>query len=72
MCRESQRQWSCTARVACQKKVMRYMAECDVCHVWYRRHCMDIPTEVFGGEDAVHWECKRFVKALAKTLPPDS
>ena len=24
------------------------MAECDVCHVWYHRHCMDIPSEVFG------------------------
>ena len=24
------------------------MAECDSCHVWYHRHCMDIPSEVFG------------------------
>ena len=23
------------------------LAECDVCHVWYHRHCMDIPSEVF-------------------------
>ena len=23
------------------------MAECDSCHVWYHRHCMDIPSEVF-------------------------
>ena len=22
------------------------MAQCDVCHVWYHRHCMDIPSEV--------------------------
>ena len=32
----------------------------DVCHVWYHRHCMDIPSEVFG-ECEVHWECKRCV-----------
>ena len=24
------------------------MAMCDFCHVWYHRHCMDIPSEVFG------------------------
>ena len=36
------------------------MAQCDVCHVWYHRHCMDIPSEVFG-ESEVHWECKRSV-----------
>ena len=36
------------------------MAQCDVCHVWYHRHCMDIPSEVFGESD-VHWECKRCV-----------
>ena len=30
------------------------------CHVWYHRHCMDIPSEVFG-ESEVHWECKRCV-----------
>ena len=36
------------------------MAQCDVCHVWYHRHCMDIPSEVFG-EAEVHWECKRCV-----------
>ena len=22
------------------------MAQCDVCHVWYHRHCMDIPRSV--------------------------
>ena len=37
------------------------MAKCDSCHVWYQRHCMDIPREVFG-ESEVHWECKRCVK----------
>ena len=36
------------------------MAQCDVCHVWYHCHCMDIPSEVFG-ESEVHWECKRCV-----------
>ena len=36
------------------------MAQCDVCHVWYHRHCMDIPSEVFG-ESEVRWECKRCV-----------
>ena len=36
------------------------MAQCDVCHVWYHRHSMDIPSEVFGESD-VHWECKRCV-----------
>ena len=30
------------------------MAECDSCHVWYHRHCMDIPSEVFDKEE----ECK--------------
>ena len=33
------------------------MAECDSCHVWYHRHCMDIPSEVFDKED-IYWECK--------------
>ena len=37
------------------------MAECDVCHVWFHRHCMDIPSEVFG-EAEVHWVCKRCLK----------
>ena len=23
------------------------MAECDSCHIWYHRHCMDIPSKVF-------------------------
>ena len=47
------------AHVVCQRrKVMRW--QCDVCHVWYHRHCMDIPSEVFG-ESEVHWECKRCV-----------
>ena len=33
------------------------MAECDKCHVWYHRHCMDIPSEVFG-EVEVLWKWK--------------
>ena len=34
------------------------MAECDSCKVWYHRHCMDIPSEVFNNTD-VPWKCKR-------------
>ena len=30
------------------------MAECESCHEWYHRHCMDIPSEVFGPSD-VQW-----------------
>ena len=43
------------------------MAMCDSCHVWYHRHCMDIPSEVLGGSE-VHWECKRCVKTVAAPL----
>ena len=32
------------------------MAECDSCHVWYHRHCMDIP--MFDKEEDIYWECK--------------
>jgi hypothetical protein len=41
------------------------MAKCDSCHIWYHRHCMDIPSEVFG-ESEVHWECRRCVKPLTQ------
>ena len=41
------------------------MAQCDVCHVWYHRHCMDIPSEVFR-EAEVQWECKYCVQQPAK------
>ena len=34
-------------------------AECDSCHIWYHRHCMDIPSEVFDEDSEAHWECKR-------------
>ena len=34
------------------------MAKCDICHVWYHRHCMDIPSEVFDKEEDIYWECK--------------
>ena len=44
------------------------MAKCDSCHIWYHRHCMDIPSEVFG-ESEVHWECKRCVKTPTYPLP---
>ena len=33
------------------------MAKCESCHEWYHRHCMDIPSEVFGPSD-VQWKCK--------------
>ena len=33
------------------------LAKCDSCHVWYHRHCMDIPSEVFSGSH-VFWKCK--------------
>ena len=35
------------------------MAMCDSCHMWYHRHCMDIPSDVFDGDSEVHWVCKR-------------
>ena len=34
------------------------MAERDFCNVWYHRHCMDIPSEVFG-EQEIPWKCKK-------------
>ena len=45
----------CTCRMPEEKG--DEMAECDSCHVWYHRHCMDIPSDVFGEADT-HWECK--------------
>ena len=33
------------------------MAECEGCKLWYHKHCMDIPSEVFNSED-VPWKCK--------------
>ena len=33
------------------------MAKCEGCKVWYHKHCMDIPSEVFNSED-VPWKCK--------------
>ena len=47
------------------------MAMCDSCHVWYHRHCMDIPSEVFDEDSEVHWECKRCVQShtQASELP---
>ena len=41
-------------------------AECDSCHIWYHRHCMDIPSEVFDEDSEVHWECKRCVQSLSQ------
>ena len=39
------------------------MAECDSCNVWYHRHCMDIPSEVFGEHD-IQWVCKKFASSV--------
>ena len=33
------------------------MALCDSCQIWYHRHCMDIPSDVFGELD-IPWVCK--------------
>ena len=30
----------------------------EMAELWYHRHCMDIPSEVFGGKD-VPWKCKK-------------
>ena len=40
-------------------------AECDSCHIWFHRHCMDIPSEVFDEDSEVHWECNRCVQSLS-------
>ena len=32
------------------------MAQCDSCQIWYHRHCMDIPSEVFEKSD-IPWKC---------------
>ena len=39
------------------------MAECDSCQIWYHRHCMDIPSEVFD-EREVPWECKKCASSV--------
>ena len=39
------------------------MAECDFCNVWYHRHCMDIPSEVFG-EQEIPWKCKKCANSV--------
>ena len=40
--------------------------ECDSCHIWYHRHCMDIPSGVFDENSEVHWECKKCVQSYAQ------
>ena len=39
------------------------MAECDFCKVWYHRHCMDIPSVVFGEQD-IPWKCKKCANSV--------
>ena len=48
----------CSCRMPEKKEKGLEMAMCDSCHMWYHRHCMDIPSEVFDGDSEVHWECK--------------
>ena len=43
------------------------MGECDSCHIWYHRHCMDVPSEVFDEVAEVHWECKMCVQSPSIT-----
>ena len=33
------------------------LAQCDECHVWYHKECMDIPDEAFSSTE---WVCKIF------------
>ena len=54
----------CTCRMPEEKG--HEMAECDSCHVWYHRHCMDIPSDVFEGEADTHWECKACAAATTQ------
>ena len=44
---------------SCHMRAGDVMAECDACHVWYHRHCMDI--DVFGDSDVL-WKCKMCVQ----------
>ena len=50
-------QLHCSCRLP-ENKGIDEMAECDSCKLWYHRHCMDIPSEVFSGKD-VPWKCKK-------------
>ena len=47
----------CSCRLP-EKVGVDQMAECNACKVWYHRHCMDIPAEVFDNSD-VPWRCKK-------------
>ena len=33
-------------------------AQCDECHVWYHKECMDLPDGVFSSTHKVQWVCK--------------
>ena len=45
----------CTCRMP--EKSGDDMALCESCDIWYHRHCMDIPDEVFD-ESEVDWKCR--------------
>ena len=65
--RESVQRKPKTVELHCSRRMPErdgdQMAECDSCHVWYHRHCMDIPSEVFDEDSEVHWECNRWVQS---------
>ncbi len=33
------------------------MAQCDGCEMWYHKHCLDIPDDVFDSTDDLPWLC---------------
>ena len=39
-----------SSKTVCSCRMPGEMAECDSCQVWYHRHSMDIPSEVFNKE----------------------
>ena len=45
----------CTCRMP--EKSGDDMALCESCDIWYHKHCMDIPDEVFD-ESEVYWKCR--------------
>ena len=62
--RESQRWWSSTVHVVCQREmVISLLSVTPAISGIYHRHCMDIPSEVFDEDSEVHWECNRWVQS---------
>ena len=58
-----------TTQVKCQQTVELHctcrfpeeegvdFTECEKCRLWFHRHCLDIPNEVFD-DKGVHWTCE--------------